>query len=151
MPDPLDGHGDPFAQTDYSRTDIEEENSSRREEENRSDRAEEETSEPEETRGSSLLSITEEGGGAYTVSYPGHDGEGFRSPPRRSENKDKVGFTFRKSMIGRLGSFQAVLKLKGEEVPKGEIVEAALDLFLREWELNGEESRALEWLRQAAE
>lgn len=131
----LDGHDDAFGGMDYSRPDDE---SSRNEEEN--------ISSGEDTKSPSLVEVKEKGGGAYVVRYPG--GGRFRSPPRKAEEKRKVGFTFRESVAERLGAFQAVLSLGGEEVPKNEIVEAALELFLRDYETGGEESRAVRWMRR---
>jgi hypothetical protein len=158
------GYGGAFEEGDYSRPGPEEENPSRNEEVIESSGEEEkesldqeekgsfgeEAKEPsgEEAQDSSLVEVEDGAGAAIEVVYPG--GEAFRSPPLREEGKKKVGFTFRTSVAKRLSAFQSVLKLTGEEAPteKGEIVEAALDLFLRNWEAKGTESSALQWLRR---
>jgi len=157
------GYGGAFEEGDYSRPGPEEENPSRNEEVIESSGQEVNKNSGEEEKGSfgeeakepsgeevedSLVEVEDGAGAAIEVVYPG--GEAFRSPPLREEEKKKVGFTFRTSVAKRLSAFQSVLKLTGEEAPteKGEIVEAALDLFLRNWEAKGTESSALQWLRR---
>jgi hypothetical protein len=150
------GYEAAFEEGDFPRPGPEEENPSRSEEvsgssgEEEKESLDQEAKEPsgEEAQDSSLVEVKDGAGAAIEVVYPG--GDVFRSPPRREEEKKKVGFTFRTSVADRLGAFQSVLKLTGEEAPteKGEIVEAALDLFLRDWETKGTESSALRWLRR---
>lgn len=89
--------------------------------------------------------------GARHVTYTLVGPETFRTPPKAGEQKVKVGFTFRKSVKERLDTFCTAMDAgDGPSVAKSEVAEAAVDLFLRIWEMFGQDSLVIKWLRKRA-
>ncbi|MCS3661734.1 hypothetical protein [Salinibacter ruber] len=82
------------------------------------------------------------------VTYPGYfEDATYWSPPKGAEEKKKVGYYFRESVTERLDGFYAYLDEATElDFSKSRVVEAALCLFLREWETKGKGSVSMKWL-----
>lgn len=82
------------------------------------------------------------------VKYPGFfGGTTYHSPPQYEEEKRKVGYYLRNSVTERLDGFSSYLDEHTEiDFSKSRVVESALCLFLRQWELHEEESVSMRWL-----
>lgn len=85
----------------------------------------------------------EEKDGAYYITYSKYEEKTFRSPPRGGTKKNISAIP--EGLIERLDEFYHHLdRAENREVTKGLIAEIAIDIFLRDWEMNGDESFSLE-------
>lgn len=116
---------------------------------------EEDSGEPSSGRVGPSFIVVEGSGdpaGERRVTYRGMVERTFLTPPRREEEKRKTGYSLRGSVLERLDKFVSYLRQRdGPSPTKGEVIEAALDLFLRDWEVEGDQSFAIRWLRDRFE
>lgn len=83
------------------------------------------------------------------ITYPGFYEQPFKSPPPDDQEKKKVGYYLKRSVAQRLDELATYLGRHTDiDASKSEVVEAAVELGLRDWELAGEESRFLEWIQR---
>jgi hypothetical protein len=83
------------------------------------------------------------------ITYPGFYEQPFKSPPPEGQEKKKVGYYLKRGVAQRLDELATYLGRHTDiDASKSEVVEAAVELGLRDWELAGEESRFLEWIQR---